>query len=95
MNKSKRLLACALAVTMAFGMTACEDEAAVNPSGASQASNVQPNQPGAVTTATSASTTTDPRPLILPCISPPAMQEQLNSALSMISRATRRVLNSA
>ena len=60
MNKSKRLLACALAVTMAFGMTACEDEAAVNPSGASQASNVQPNQPGAVTTATSASTTTDP-----------------------------------
>ena len=64
MNKTKKLLACAMATAMAFSLTACEEEAAVNSgsgnSASSSASNAAPNQPGAVTTATSASTTTDP-----------------------------------
>ena len=57
MNKSKRLLACALALTMTAALTACEDETPVNSGSNSGASNAQP---GAVTTSTSASTTTDP-----------------------------------
>ncbi len=58
MNKAKKLFACALAVTMAFGLTACEEEEAASQGGSNSAQ--QANQPGAVTTSTSASTTTDP-----------------------------------
>lgn len=60
MNKVKRLLACGLAITMAFGMTACDESTPASSGGNSSGASNQVNQPGAVTTTTSASTTTDP-----------------------------------
>lgn len=60
MNKFKRLLACALAVTSVIGMTACDEETVVNSSSSGSSTTVAQNQPGAVTTTTAASTTTDP-----------------------------------
>lgn len=59
MNTAKRILACGLAITMIAGLTACEDETPVS-GGSNVANSSAPNQPGAVTTTTSASTTVDP-----------------------------------
>lgn len=56
MNKFKRLAACAMAVAMAFGMTACDEGGAVN---SGNVSNSDVNGPGS-TSSTSMATTTDP-----------------------------------